>query len=82
MVFEPLLLPGGGATEMCVAQELARCGPLEMVGVQRWPFVAMGKALEVEMRACVHMCGVEWCDVWWEICHLVCAVDAEFPESH
>lgn len=57
MVFEPLLLPGGGATEMCVAQELARCGPLEMVGVQRWPFVALGKALEVIPRTLAQNCG-------------------------
>jgi chaperonin GroEL (HSP60 family) len=57
VVFEPLLLPGGGATEMCVAQELARCGPLEMVGVQRWPFVALGKALEVIPRTLAQNCG-------------------------
>ena len=30
VVFDPFLLPGGGATEMAVAHELARSGPLEV----------------------------------------------------
>merc|ERR1712185_403806 len=50
VVFVPLLLPGGGATEMAIAMELARAGPTAVTGVQQWPFVAMGKALEVVPR--------------------------------
>lgn len=57
MVFDPFLLPGGGATEMAVGQELARCGPLEVLGVQRWPFVSLGKALEVIPRTLAQNCG-------------------------
>merc|ERR1719230_1739524 len=57
VVFEPLLLPGGGATEMAIAMELARAGPTAVTGVQQWPFVAMGKALEVVPRTLAQNCG-------------------------
>jgi len=57
VVFDPFLLPGGGATEMAVSQELARAGPLEITGVQQWPFVSMGKALEVIPRTLAQNCG-------------------------
>merc|ERR1719267_359627 len=46
VVFEPLLLPGGGATEMAVGQALARSAHT-LEGVQQWPYAAAGKALEV-----------------------------------
>ena len=115
VVFDPFLLPGGGATEMAIAQELARAGPLEvapppthplpappsplpppparklpsqsleqpqepwrsaqgrvaltfavaaaaaaaaqMTGVQQWPFISLGKALEVIPRTLAQNCG-------------------------
>ena len=46
VVFEPVLLPGGGATEMAVGQALARTAHT-LEGVQQWPYAAAGKALEV-----------------------------------
>lgn len=46
VVFEPVLLPGGGATEMAVGQALARTAHT-LEGVEQWPYAAAGKALEV-----------------------------------
>lgn len=57
VVFEPLLMPGGGATEMAVGQALARAGPEETSGVQQLPFAAVGKALEVIPRTLAQNCG-------------------------
>jgi len=57
VVFDPFLLPGGGATEMAVAQELVRRGPLDIDGVQQWPFISVGKALEVIPRTLAQNCG-------------------------
>ena len=50
VVFDPLLLPGGGATEMAIGQALARSST-EIEGVQQWPYRAMGKALEVRRES-------------------------------
>mmetsp|Transcript_64412 Transcript_64412/g.129525 ORF Transcript_64412/g.129525 Transcript_64412/m.129525 type:complete len:537 (-) Transcript_64412:225-1835(-) len=57
VVFDPFLLPGGGATEMAVAQELARIAPLEVEGIQQWPFAAVGKAFETIPRTLAENCG-------------------------
>jgi T-complex protein 1 subunit gamma len=57
VVFEPMLLPGGGATEMAIAAELARVAPLEVEGIQQWPFASVGKALEVIPRTLAQNCG-------------------------
>uniref|UniRef100_A0A7S2SP58 T-complex protein 1 subunit gamma n=1 Tax=Rhizochromulina marina TaxID=1034831 RepID=A0A7S2SP58_9STRA len=57
VVFEPLLLPGGGATEMAVGQALARDAASKVEGVQQWPFAAIGKALEVIPRTLAQNCG-------------------------
>ena len=57
VVFEPFLLPGGGATEMAIAQELARHGPESELGIQTGPFVSLGKALEVIPRTLAQNCG-------------------------
>jgi len=56
VVFEPLLLPGGGATEMAVGQALARSS-VGLEGVEQWPYVAAGKALEVIPRTLAENCG-------------------------
>jgi T-complex protein 1 subunit gamma len=53
---EPLLLPGGGATEMSTAvklQELAKSIP----GVEQYPYQAIGLALEVIPRTLIQNCG-------------------------
>jgi len=56
VVFEPMLLPGGGATELAVGQALARKS-LELEGVEQWPYAAAGRALEVIPRTLAENCG-------------------------
>ncbi|RHY93641.1 hypothetical protein DYB37_001015 [Aphanomyces astaci] len=58
VVFEPLLLPGGGATEMRLAHEL-RQRAHEVVGVEQWPFKAVADALEVIPRTLLQNCGAD-----------------------
>ena len=57
VVYEPKLLPGGGATEMAVAMGLRRAG-MRVEGVQQGPFVAAGEAMEVIPRTLAQNCGV------------------------
>ena len=57
VVYDPKLLPGGGATEMAVAMGLCRAG-LKVEGVQQRPFLAAGEAMEVIPRTLAHNCGV------------------------
>ncbi len=56
VVFEPKLLPGGGATEMAISVGLAeKARALE--GVEQWPFRAVGQALEVIPRTIAQNAG-------------------------
>jgi len=57
VVYDPKLLPGGGATEMAVAMGLRRAG-LKVEGVQQRPFLAVGEAMEVIPRTLAQNCGV------------------------
>jgi len=57
VVFDPKLLPGGGATEMAVACALQREG-LKVEGVHQWPYQAVGEAMEVIPRTLAQNCGV------------------------
>lgn len=58
VVFEPKLLPGGGATEMAISAALAsRAKTLE--GVDQWPYSALGQALEVIPRTIAQNCGAD-----------------------
>lgn len=57
VVYDPKLLPGGGATEMAVAMGLRRAG-LKVEGVQQRPFQAVGEAMEVIPRTLAQNCGV------------------------
>ena len=57
VVFDPKLLPGGGATEMAVAMGIRRAG-LKVEGVQQCPFLAVGEAMEVIPRTLAQNCGV------------------------
>eukprot|EP00567_Pseudictyota_dubia_P017464 CAMPEP_0197447954 /NCGR_PEP_ID=MMETSP1175-20131217/15600_1 /TAXON_ID=1003142 /ORGANISM="Triceratium dubium, Strain CCMP147" /LENGTH=573 /DNA_ID=CAMNT_0042979535 /DNA_START=48 /DNA_END=1769 /DNA_ORIENTATION=+ len=57
VVYEPRLLPGGGATEMAVAMGLRRAG-LKVEGVQQGPFMAVGEGFEVIPRTLAQNCGV------------------------
>jgi T-complex protein 1 subunit gamma len=57
VVYNPKLLPGGGATEMAVAVALRKQGQA-VQGVQQAPFIAVGEAMEVIPRTLAQNCGV------------------------
>jgi len=57
VVYDPKLLPGGGATEMAVAAGLRRAG-LKVGGVRQHPFCVVGDAMEVIPRTLAQNCGV------------------------
>jgi len=57
VVFDPRLLPGGGATEMAVSVGLRKAG-LKVEGIQQGPFLAVGEAMEVIPRTLAQNCGV------------------------
>ena len=57
VVLEPKLLVGGGCTEMAVAVGLAKEG-VKVDGVQQWPYMAVGEAMEVIPRTLAQNCGV------------------------
>mmetsp|Transcript_27393 Transcript_27393/g.74884 ORF Transcript_27393/g.74884 Transcript_27393/m.74884 type:complete len:547 (+) Transcript_27393:120-1760(+) len=59
VVYDPKLLPGGGATEMALAVALHKKGlSLGGIGTQQAPFIAVGDALEVIPRTLAQNCGV------------------------
>ena len=53
---DPLLLPGGGAVEMHIAQALKEHAD-KIEGSEQWPFQAVGDALEVIPRTLCQNCG-------------------------
>lgn len=57
VVYDPKLLPGGGATEMALAVALRKQGQ-SLQGIQQAPFMAVGDALEVIPRTLAQNCGV------------------------
>ena len=57
VVYNPKLLPGGGATEMALAVHLRKQGQA-LQGIQQGPFMAVGDALEVIPRTLAQNCGV------------------------
>jgi len=56
VVFDPRLLPGGGAVEMAVSRALAERAP-RVEGVEQFPYRAVGAALEVIPRTLAQNCG-------------------------
>jgi T-complex protein 1 subunit gamma len=56
VVFEPKLLPGGGATEMSISVGLSEIAK-KLDGVEQWPFRAVGQALEVVPRTIAQNAG-------------------------
>jgi len=56
IIFDPRVLPGGGATEMAVGQALQAVSKT-MEGVMQWPFRAVADALEVIPRTLIENCG-------------------------
>jgi hypothetical protein len=66
VIFEPKLLPGGGATEMSIAvalQERART----IEGVEQYPFKAVASALEVIPRTLAQNCGCDTVRIMTEL---------------
>ena len=57
VVYDPKLLPGGGATEMALAVALKNQGQ-KIQGIQQGPFMAVGDAMEVIPRTLAQNCGV------------------------
>lgn len=58
VLLEPKLLPGGGATEMSIAQALTEESK-SIEGVQQWPYRAVGSAFEVIPRTLAENCGAD-----------------------
>ena len=56
IVFDPRLVPGGGAVEMAISTALAsRSKGID--GIQQWPYRAMASAFEVIPRTLAQNCG-------------------------
>jgi len=58
IVFDPRMLPGGGATEMALSVALAESAA-EVDGVQQWPYRAVAQAFEVIPRTLAQNCGAD-----------------------
>ncbi|NXH18438.1 TCPG protein, partial [Bucco capensis] len=56
VLLEPQLVPGGGATEMAVAQALTESSKA-LTGLEQWPYRALAQALEVIPRTLIQNCG-------------------------
>jgi T-complex protein 1 subunit gamma len=56
IVFDPRLVPGGGAVETALSVHLAERSK-QLEGVQQWPYAAVGAALEVIPRTLAQNCG-------------------------
>ena len=58
ILFEPKLLPGGGATEMSLAVALNEASK-SIEGVEAWPFRAVASALEIIPRTLAQNAGAD-----------------------
>ena len=56
VVYDGRMLPGGGATELAIAQAIARSAD-EVEGIAKWPYAAIGNAIEVIPRTLAQNCG-------------------------
>jgi T-complex protein 1 subunit gamma len=56
VMFDPRMLPGGGATELAIAETLARTAS-SIDGISKFPYAAIGDALEVIPRTLAQNCG-------------------------
>lgn len=56
VMVDPFLCPGGGATEMALAQALNEKAK-SITGIHQWPYRAVSRALEVIPRTLVQNCG-------------------------
>jgi len=57
-IFDPRVVPGGGAIEMAVSRALVEKSK-SVDGVQQWPFRAVGIALEVIPKTLIENCGAQ-----------------------
>ncbi len=58
LIFDPRLLPGGGATEMAVAAAL-NTAAATVEGVEQGPFRSVASAMEVIPRTLAQNCGAD-----------------------
>ena len=56
VVFDPRMLPGGGATELAVANALTKSAD-QLDGLDKFPYLAIANALEVIPRTLAENCG-------------------------
>lgn len=56
VVFDPRMLPGGGATELAVSTAIAKSAD-DIEGISKWSYAAVGTALEVIPRTLAQNCG-------------------------
>ena len=56
VMFDPRMLPGGGATEMALCNALAKSQD-SIEGISKWPYASIGTALEVIPRTLAQNCG-------------------------
>ncbi|KAJ2352977.1 T-complex protein 1 subunit gamma [Coemansia erecta] len=57
VLFSPYLCPGGGATEMALAVQLAQRAKADIDGVEQWPYGGVAEALEVIPRTLIQNGG-------------------------
>ena len=56
VVFDPKMLPGGGATELAISQALTKAAD-DIEGIVKFPYLAIAGALEVIPRTLAQNCG-------------------------
>lgn len=56
VVFDPRMLPGGGATELAVATAIEKSAD-DIEGIAKWPYSSIGTALTVIPRTLAANCG-------------------------
>jgi T-complex protein 1 subunit gamma len=56
VLFDPRMLPGGGATELAISTTIAKTVD-DVEGISKWSYAAVGNALEVIPRTLAQNCG-------------------------
>lgn len=54
--FNPLLAPGGGATEMAISVKLSE-NSKTLEGIEQWPYKSIAESLEIIPRTLIQNCG-------------------------
>jgi len=57
IIMYPSLLPGGGAVEMEISRRIAD-NSQQIEGVEQWPFLAIGLAMEIIPRTLAQIAGL------------------------